>query len=62
MKEIYDNDFYEEVGDLLSPFRQKYAGALIDKDGADPFAKDPDSIQGDHDEQLRDKQSNMNSI
>lgn len=58
MQEKYENDFYEEVGDILSPFRKQYGGALIGKNGADPFEKDPDSIQGDHDEKLRDKQSN----
>ena len=58
MEEKYDNDFYEEVGDILAPFRKKYGGALIGKNGADPFEKDPDSIQGDHDEKLRTKQSN----
>ena len=44
MQEKYDNDFYEEVGDILSPFRKQYGGALIGKNGADPFEKDPDSI------------------
>lgn len=58
MKEVYDNDFYEEVGDLLSPFRRKYGGAIIGKDGVDPFVKDPDSIQGECDDNLREKQSN----
>lgn len=58
MQEKYDNDFYEEAGDLLSPFRRKYGGAIIGKNGADPFAKDPDSIQGEHDDTLRQKQLN----
>lgn len=57
-KEVYENDFYEEAGDLLSGFRKKYGGALIGKDGADPFAKDPDSIQGDREDTLREKQGN----
>ena len=58
MKEIYSNDFYEEAGDLLESFRNQYGGAFIGKNGADPFSKDPDSIQGEHEDKLRETQSN----
>lgn len=59
-EEKYDNDFYENVGDLLADFRKQGGGGIIEKDGKDPFAKDPDIIQSGRDDKLREAESQGN--
>ena len=59
MKEEYKSEFYESVEDPLATFRKSYGGARIGKNGIDPFEKDPDSIQGDHEQKLVEKQGNL---
>lgn len=54
MKEEYDNDFYEEAGDMLAGFRKQNGGGFIEKNGKDPFANDPDVRQSGRDDKLRD--------
>ena len=57
MEEEYDNDFYEEAGDMLAGFRKQNGGGFIVKDDSDPFDKDPDMVQSGRDDKLRDAES-----
>ena len=59
MTEKYDNDFYETAGDPLKKFRKKYKGAIIAKNGKDPFNKDPDVIQSIKEEKLKERINNI---
>lgn len=59
-EEKYDNDFYEDAGDLLSDFRKQHGGGFIEKDGKDVFAKDSDILQAARDDKLRDAESQGN--
>ena len=54
--------FYEEVEDVLAPFRKKYGGARFDKKGQDPFAKDPDIIQSQRQEKLGQDIRNVDTL
>ena len=60
MKEVYDNNFYEEEGDPLAHFRKTQGGGFIVKNGKDPFDKDMDVIQDGHETKLRESQGNLN--
>jgi hypothetical protein len=59
-KEEYDNDFYEEAGDLLAGFRKKNGGGFVVKDDKDPFANDPDVLQSGRDDKLRESEGQSN--
>jgi hypothetical protein len=59
-EEKYDNDFYEDAGDLLVDFRKHNSGGFIEKDGKDPFAKDSDVIQSEREDKLRDSERQGN--
>jgi hypothetical protein len=56
--EELNSEFYEEVGDPLAAFRRTYGGAMRDDKGKDPFAKDPDVLQSEREEKLREQESN----
>lgn len=45
-------DFYENVGDPLAGFRRRNGGAIVNKKGKDPFAKDPDVVQAQRQQKL----------
>lgn len=53
------SDFYEDAGDLLADFRNRYGGAVPDKKGKDPFAGDPDVMQAEREAKLYEQQQNM---
>lgn len=60
MKEIYDSNFYEDEGDPLKQFRKTHGGGFTVKNDKDPFAKDRDVVQFDHENKLRESQDNLN--
>lgn len=59
-----NSEFYEDAGDPLAKFRKKRKGAafLNDKNGVakDPFANDPDVLQTERSEKLREDCIRMN--
>ena len=60
MKEVYDNNFYEEEEDPLKHFRKTHSVGFTVKNDKDPYAKDGDVVQFDHESKLRESQDNMN--
>lgn len=59
-EEKYDNEFYEDAGDILAGFRKQHGGGFIEKNGKDPFAKDPDMIQSGRDDKLKEAEGQSN--
>lgn len=54
-----NSEFYEDAGDPLAAFRKVYRGAVVGKNGEDPFKNDPDVAQSVREDKLReDERSN----
>jgi len=58
-KPNFNSEFYEDAGDPLAEFRQKHGGAKINRKGKDPFANDPDVLQSQREEKLKEQTRNM---
>lgn len=54
----FNSEFYEDEGDPLAAFRKQYRGAVVGKNGVDPFKDDPDVIQSRREEKLRESEKN----
>jgi len=55
-----NSEFYEDAGDQLAGFRKQYRGARKNTKGKDPFANDPDVLQSQREEKLKDDSDNIN--
>ena len=54
----FNSEFYEDEGDPLAAFRKQYRGAVVGKNGVDPFKDDPDVLQSNREEKLREGERN----
>jgi len=54
----FNIDFYEDESDPLATFRKHYGGGVVGKNGIDPFNHDPDVLQSEREEKLREAERN----